>query len=76
MRKDSEISENTLSDEGKVSETQEDIMLNADAFSTDSSFSVDNDGFHKQIEQTSEQLFTVTRSGRTTETYKRADYLF
>ena len=75
-RKDSESSENTSSDEDSVSESGEDILLNNNTLSTDSNSLDDNDGYDEENEHTTERLFTVTRSGRTTTTYKRADYLY
>ena len=67
-RKDSESSENTSPDKGNNSESEEDILLNGNVLSTDSSSS--EDGY------TAEQLFTVTRSTRTTTTYKRVDKFY
>ena len=42
-RKDSEISKSTSCDEDKVSKSEEDIVLNSNVFSADSSSSDDND---------------------------------
>ena len=74
-RKDSECSANTSSDEDCVSEI-EDVVLNDNPLSTNSSSPDDNDGYDEENEHTTEQRFTVTRSIRTALTYKRADYLY
>ena len=75
-RKDSESSENTLSDEENGSESEEDIVLNGNALSTDSSFSDNNDGYDEENEHTAEQLSTVTRSHRTAILYNQSDYWY
>ena len=70
---DSENSEdNTSSDEDIVSESDEDIVLNDNALSSDYSSGDSDTG---EIEK-AEPIFTVTRSGRTATTYKRAEYMY
>ena len=45
-------------------------MHNNNALSTQSSSSDDNDSYGEENDHTAEQLFTVTRSGRTATTSK------
>ena len=74
IRKDSENSQNTSSDEDNVSESEEDIVLKGNPLSTDSSSSMKKIN-EEENEYTTEHLFAVTCLGRRNLLWKTSFFL-
>ena len=69
-------SDESSSDEENASDNDDDLVLNDNGYSSDSDSEAEGENSDSDDgEEAVNQLFTVTRSGRTATTYKRAAFL-